>query len=132
VADVLDVVVVAVLIVVGYLSVSAFRLVLRPGAFRWPDLGAVGMSIVGAAVFAIYLTVLWTATGRTVGKQVMGLRVIRARGGEIGLARALARAILCVVFPVGLLWCLVDRRDRALHDLVLGSAVVYDWGRRPI
>jgi uncharacterized RDD family membrane protein YckC len=39
----------------------------------------------------------------------------------------LARALLCVVFPVGLLWVVVSRRNRAVHDIALSTAVIYDW-----
>jgi hypothetical protein len=40
--------------------------------------------------------------------------------------RAVLRAALCVVFPLGLLWCALSRHRRSLQDLVVGSAVVYD------
>jgi hypothetical protein len=38
------------------------------------------------------------------------------------------RAALCVVFPLGLLWCALSRHRRSLQDLVIGSAVLYDSG----
>jgi uncharacterized RDD family membrane protein YckC len=80
------------------------------------------------ALLVIYLTFTWSASGRSLGDQVMGLRVVvvgeghRLRGG-----RAFLRALICAVFPLGLLWCAVDRRRRAVHDLLLGTHVVYDW-----
>ena len=39
--------------------------------------------------------------------------------------------MLCVVFPVGLLWSAVSRERRSLQDLVVRSVVVYDWHRSP-
>ena len=48
-------------------------------------------------------------------------------GGRLPHARALLRAVLCVLFPVGLLWVLISRRNYAVHDLLVRSAVVYDW-----
>jgi uncharacterized RDD family membrane protein YckC len=35
------------------------------------------------------------------------------------------RAVACVVFPVGLLWVVVDKRRRSLQDIVFRTRVVY-------
>jgi uncharacterized RDD family membrane protein YckC len=48
----------------------------------------------------------------------------------MGVGRALARAVLSTLFPIGLVWCAIDRQHRAVHDLLLGTSVVYDWRRR--
>ena len=128
-ADVLDVAVVASLVVVGFLGVSAFRLVVHPHLFRWPQPGGIDLSFIGASAFVLYLATGWATTGRTIGKQIMGLRVLRRDGSHLGFARAICRAIVCVVFPIGLLWCAIDGRGRAIHDLLVGSSVIYDWGR---
>jgi uncharacterized RDD family membrane protein YckC len=74
-----------------------------------------------------YLTFGWATTGRTLGKQLAGLRAVNRGGGRLPYPRALLRAVLCVLFPVGLLWVLVSRRNYAVHDLLVRSAVVYDW-----
>jgi hypothetical protein len=57
----------------------------------------------------------------------MGLRVVDRRGRHPGLLVAAARAVLYVVFPIGLLWCAVSRSRRSLQDLLLLSTVIYDW-----
>ena len=57
----------------------------------------------------------------------MGLRVTDRSGGKLHGPRALLRAVVCAAFPVGLVWCAIDRRSRALHDLLVGSQVTYDW-----
>jgi uncharacterized RDD family membrane protein YckC len=61
---------------------------------------------------------------------LMGLRVLRAGGQPIGWFLASARAVAYVVLPIGLLWSAVDRRSRSVQDLVLWTAVVYDWRPR--
>jgi len=44
------------------------------------------------------------------------------------LPRAVARAVVCTVLGVvSLLWVVVSSRRAALHDLLVGSTVVYDW-----
>jgi uncharacterized RDD family membrane protein YckC len=129
-ADVIDILVTIVVVLVAYLGVHAIRFVLRPRAFRWSEPGAFSLSALAAALFVIYLTAGWSITGRTIGKQMMALRAVRTGGARIGVGRALARALLCTFFPIGLLWCAIDRQHRAVHDLLLGTSVVYDWGRR--
>jgi uncharacterized RDD family membrane protein YckC len=128
-ADAIDVLVTIVVVLVGYLGVHAIRFVLRPRAFRWLEPGAFNLSVLAAVLFVIYLAASWSITGRTIGKQMMGLRAVRT-GARIGVGRALVRALLSTFFPVGLLWCAIDRKHRAIHDLLVGTSVVYDWRRR--
>ncbi len=74
-------------------------------------------------------------TGRTVMKGVVGLKVVRADGSPLSPGAAAIRTLVLpfsfVLFGIGALMMLVDRRRRALHDLAARSAVVYDWGDRP-
>ena len=57
----------------------------------------------------------------------MGLRVVDRQGRSPRLTRSLLRAVFCVLFPLGLLWCGVVRSRKSVQDLVLGTSVVYDW-----
>ena len=59
----------------------------------------------------------------------MGLRVVDRRGRDLRFVPALVRAGVCTFFPLGLAWCAVDVRSRAVHDLAVRSRVVYDWRR---
>ncbi|MBV8302717.1 MAG: RDD family protein, partial [Acidimicrobiia bacterium] len=78
-----------------------------------------------------YLAWGWGSTGRTPGKALLGLRVVTDTGTRLRMARALARAALCaLVGPLLLAWALVSRRNAGIHDLVLGTAVIYDWRPR--
>jgi len=74
-----------------------------------------------------YLTGGWWSTGRTLGKQIVGLRVVRSDGSPLRFLRALFRAILCASFFPALLLALVNRRNRGLEDIALGTIVTYDW-----
>ncbi|UNO44390.1 RDD family protein [Streptomyces sp. MST-110588] len=85
----------------------------------------------GFALAVVYLAVSWSVTGRTAGGCWMGLRVVHRSGRQLGPGRALLRAVLCVMFPLGLLWVPLSRRDASVADVLAQSAVVYDWyGRR--
>ncbi|WP_345566637.1 RDD family protein [Nonomuraea rosea] len=82
---------------------------------------------------------LW---GRTLGKRLLGIRIIAARtGGRLGAGRTALRVL---VFPllafvpdvglwcllVGGLWILLDQDGRVLYDRLLGAAVVRDRAKR--
>jgi uncharacterized RDD family membrane protein YckC len=85
----------------------------------------------GAAIAVGYLTFSWSATGRSVGKQLAGLRVVDRGGQLLSVRRSFIRAVLYVLFPAGLLWVLASRRNASLQDLVVGTAVLYDWAYQP-
>jgi uncharacterized RDD family membrane protein YckC len=85
---------------------------------------------VGIVVAVVYLAMGWSSTGRTLGKQLMGLRVVAAGGEVMGVGTAVMRATLCVVFPIGLVWCALSRTNRSAQDVVLRTSVVYDWAPR--
>jgi uncharacterized RDD family membrane protein YckC len=114
-------------VLLGYLAIGGISFVVHPRSFRWPDPGASTLALVWWLVLVAYLTFGWTASGRTLGMQVMGLRVVNLAGGPLNGVRGFARAVLCATFPVGLLWCAINPRRLALHDLLVRSSVVYDW-----
>jgi uncharacterized RDD family membrane protein YckC len=78
-------------------------------------------------LLVVYLTAGWWSTGRTLGKQLLGLRVVRADGSPLRFWRTLLRALLCASFFPALLLALVNRRNRGLEDVALGTVVTYDW-----
>ena len=73
------------------------------------------------AVFAVEVFVLTALTGTTVGKRLVGIRVIRTGGGMVGFRWALVRtALLLTVVPP----LLSDRDLRGLHDRAADTIVV--------
>jgi len=78
-------------------------------------------------LLVVYLTAGWWSTGRTPGKQMLGLRVGRSDGKPLRFWRALLRALLCASFFPALLLALVNRRNRGLEDVACGTVVTYDW-----
>ena len=113
-------------VAIGYVVVAGFRFLLRPRTFQFPAPGFAIILLVVAVVLAAYLTVTWAITGRTYGDQLMGLRVTDLRGARLHWSRAAARAVLYVLFPIGLAWVLFSTRNRSAQDVVLRTAVVYD------
>lgn len=126
----IDALVVGVTVAGLYAGYVGIRLILQPRTFepveptRWWVMDAFLVGLVA------YLTAGWWISGRTFGGRVMGIRVMRANGARVGFARSCARALTCVVFPVGLLWCVAGPRHRSVQDLVLRTRVVHDWRSR--
>jgi uncharacterized RDD family membrane protein YckC len=131
VADAVDLGVAWLLGLSALLVVGVARYLLVGPPFRLPVLPR-WLDVTGAAVIAVaYLGFSWAATGRSVGKQVAGLRVVDRVGRRLSVVRSLARAVLYVLFPAGLLWVVASRRNASVQDLVVGTAVVYDWTYHP-
>lgn len=126
-ANAVDLCLVVVVLVLGWLAVAALRFLARTGAFHFPGLGIGLLVAVGELLLVAYFTVAWSLTGRTYGDAVLGLRVVDARGRRLGWPVAVVRAVLCAVFPIGLMWVLVSPGNRSLQDVVLRTSVVYDW-----
>jgi uncharacterized RDD family membrane protein YckC len=130
-ADAVDLVVVWAIGLSVLLFAGVVRYLLLGPPLRLPVLPGWLLAVGGGAIAVGYLTCGWTWTGRTVGKQVAGLRVVDRSGRRLSARRALPRAVLCVLFPAGLLWILISRRNASIQDVVVGSAVIYDWRYHP-
>jgi uncharacterized RDD family membrane protein YckC len=127
VAATVDALVVAALVVGAWLGVIAVTFVVQKTRFTPPTPSWPLLLLIGFWLALVYLALCWGTTGRTYGDQLLGLRVLSRSGKRLGWLRSIARAAACVVFPIGLSWALVDRRNRSVQDLVLRSTVVYDW-----
>jgi hypothetical protein len=129
-ADSVDFAVVAGVLGLIYLGVAAARFIWRSWTFSFPTPSFLLVLVLGGIVSVLYLTATWGTTGRSYGKHVLGLRVV-GPFGRLRVAGAFVRALVCVVFPVGLVWVLVSRHNRSLQDAVLRTSVVYDWLGEP-
>ena len=85
----------------------------------------------GFLSFGIYSIVAWLLVGKTVGKALMGLRVLGQDGRRLTFSQALIRALGYYVSGlalfIGFLWVLVDDRRQAWHDKLARTVVVYEW-----
>jgi uncharacterized RDD family membrane protein YckC len=84
----------------------------------------------GVLVFAAYHVIGWSLTGRTWGKKLMGIRVVRADGGPPGFGKAMLR-MLGYFFSTsiagwGFLMIALDARRQGLHDKIAETYVVPD------
>ncbi len=91
-----------------------------------PDRLVTVLSIIVIGV--IELSTAWSGSGRTVGDDVVGLRVVTANGEVVSSGRAFARVVLVMITGgLVLLTALVSKRNNGVHDWLCRTAVVYDW-----
>jgi uncharacterized RDD family membrane protein YckC len=128
-ANAVDAAVVSGATVSVYLSWAALVFMVNPTTFRAPSAPFLFWVLLAGGISWTYWTVGWATTGRSIGKQVLGLRVVNARGERLHWAGAAVRAAFCLVFMVGLLWVAPSGKNRSLQDSVLRTSVIYDWTR---
>ena len=95
-----------------------------------------GMAVAGLIVYSfLYFWISQALSGRTLAQTIVGLKVVQGIGTPLKPGHAFVRTLVLpfsfMLFGIGALMVLVDRRRRALHDFAAKSAVVYDWGDRP-
>lgn len=126
-ANVIDGLVLFVAMIALYLGVAAVKFLWRPRTFTFPAPSWNVITIIVGSLTVLYFAISWMTSGRTYGDRVLGLRVVNRRGERVHAITALVRAALCVIFPIGLLWVVVDRNSRSAQDLLFRTSVIYEW-----
>lgn len=128
------------------LTVPVMAILVLTGAVYPPRYNGVVSTqfvLVTALVLTLFIFLyptLWIARhqGQTIGKRLLGIRVVCADGSYLGLGHAAVREILvkqllfgfAASFSFGaiqmadLLWPFVDRRNRCIHDIAARTVVV--------
>jgi uncharacterized RDD family membrane protein YckC len=82
----------------------------------------------------VYFAYPWAVSGKTIGMAVFGVQVVTAEGRPISTRQAILRTLALplsfLTLGLGLLAILFQRERRALHDQLVGTAVVYAWDAR--
>ena len=121
-------VIVAICLIYGGIVLATF--VIRPSRFHWPENISWSVPLVYFVLVTAYLSFSWAGTGRTYGAALLGVRVVNHNGATMRLPAAILRALLCVVFPIGLLWVAVSSANHSVADIVFRTSVLYDWSPR--
>ncbi len=78
----------------------------------------------------VYYIGFWSNDGQTMGKTIVGLKVIRTDGSRLSVGRALLRYIGYIInaslFSIGFLWAAFDPKRQGWHDKLAGTLVVYE------
>lgn len=87
---------------------------------------AIPVNLVVSAVYNVVLMRLFN--GQTLGKMVLGMRVIKKNGRRISVLDALLRNVfgytISQIFMLGYVWAALDRDRQAWHDKMAGTVVV--------
>jgi uncharacterized RDD family membrane protein YckC len=126
-AAAVDAAVIVGLVVAAYAIQVGALFLYDPRGFVVPDTSLSWFIDVGLVVAFGYLTLSWAVIGRTRGDRVMGLRVVTKDGSPPALWRSAVRALLYLIFPLGLFWAAVSSRQRSVQDLLVGTRVIHDW-----
>lgn len=108
------------------LAFPAYAVFLNPHSGRWLALWT--------ALFLVYQG-LMSGEGRvSLGKRLVGIRVVTVDGEPLTLGQSLLRSVTYLVSSVlnlGFLWSLFNPAKQCWHDLVVGSVVVESRPRAP-
>ena len=130
VANAVDALTISVALLALHVGFNALLFLVSPRNFEFATASVLLSVTTALLAMVVYMTAAWSITGRTYGDHVMGLRVVGRRGDRVWPPTALVRAALCVGFPIGLLWCGLSTSRSSLQDVVLRTAVIYDWRPR--
>jgi uncharacterized RDD family membrane protein YckC len=94
--------------------------------------------VYGVSLFVWAFVYLWASLavfGKTVGKMLLGVRVVSSDGkivlsGRQPLIRVVTYPLSFLIFGLGLLGVVFNPERQAWHDRWAKTAVVYDWGSR--
>ena len=125
-------------------SVASYGLLLSLIAFMWQLIGREDLTLpadnsllwlIGLGVWIfLYFWGSWALAAKTPGMAVLGLRVVRRDGGDLRAGRAAVRALTlplgALTLGLGYIGIVIGNERRALHDVIAGTTVVYDWDAR--
>ncbi|MDQ8044701.1 MAG: RDD family protein [Patulibacter sp.] len=133
------------LVVVPILATDAFDLEFHDGDGEAAFVSFLLVLFLGSMIFLLVSLMyapawMWRTNGRTLGKQMLGIRVVRADGTRMtfafavfreflvkGLLASVASSLTFYVYAlVDALWPLWDSERRAIHDHIAKTRVVRD------
>ena len=103
--------------------------------FEIPESSGIVYGITLTVWSFLYLWISYTVFGKTIGKMILGIRVVSADGHVVLRARqtfvrVITYPLSFILFGIGLLGVVFNRNRQAWHDRFAKTAVVYDWGSR--
>ena len=95
------------------------------------SVAAIALIVINISIVPLYFILFWGLSGQTLGKAVLGVRVVRLNGKRMGIGTAILRYIgyfiSLLTLGLGFGWILVDDRRQGWHDKIAGTCVIYSW-----
>jgi len=87
------------------------------------------VSAIQLVVTFLYVVIYQSSTGQTLGKKVMKIKVVNEAGAKPSamvffLREIIGKTISSLIFLIGYLMILWDKRKQGLHDKIAGTFVV--------
>lgn len=88
------------------------------------------LSICLFVAYVVWSLILF-AKGATIGKKLLGMRVVKEDGDQVGFLTMLIRewigkSLSALVLSLGFLWILFDKENQGWHDKLVSTYVVSD------
>jgi uncharacterized RDD family membrane protein YckC len=132
-AFLLDVLTVDILFSIGQSLFALLFQVLAGRTWQTKD-HQIASGVALAVLVFIYFTVPIAVAGRTFGQTILGLKVRRVDGGDVGGWHATLRTITfplsILLLGIGVLMGLLRSDRRMLQDVIASTDEVYDWDAR--
>lgn len=95
------------------------------------SVGAISTVCIVLLVIYVAVSLILFAKGGTIGKKLLGIRVVKENGLRAGFFTMLIRewigkSISALVLSLGFLWILFDKENQGWHDKLMSTYVVSD------
>ena len=86
--------------------------------------------VISAIIWLVYFPYFESTTGQTLGKKLMGIKVVREDGKKLALPDAIIRTVLRIVdalpfaYIIGLIVVLVSQKKQRIGDMAARTIVV--------
>jgi uncharacterized RDD family membrane protein YckC len=85
--------------------------------------------LLGISYLSIYFLVMWViCNGQTIGKSIVGIKIISTTKHKLGFLRAFLRFLISLLsmslFGLGYVFALFNKKKKAWQDLLTGTVVV--------
>jgi len=111
-----------------FLNYYTLTLAIKNGFITYSSSIETKWKIIWSIIFIIYETIFTSGGRRTIGKKILGIKVISKDGNNLSLSKAFIRAIGYFIssftFNIGYLLALTNSKRISLHDFLASSLVV--------
>jgi len=117
------------LLLLGVILLASLFIPLLPDAVNFSLAGKVIKGLYLFSIIFLFYGWFWTHGGQTLGMKVWNLYLVNADGKFINWKTALLRFIAAIfswaAVGLGFTWILLDRRQRAWHDIISRTQILH-------
>ncbi len=84
--------------------------------------------VLSLAIDLVYYTGFWAWRGQTPGKMLLGLKIVKANGSNLGIGDSIIRyvgyLVSWITIGIGYLWIAFDHHKQGFHDKMASTYVI--------